>query len=99
MTIDINDDLFFKVKQIVKGRNLSIYEQLKEIKPMQNNTLERARTIKTDKVKQSIKETLKELLNSSIAPTKYQIHKRSNIAYVTLNKYFDDILEEVHNEH
>jgi hypothetical protein len=35
MIISINEDLFQKVKQIVKGRNQSIYEQLELIKPLE----------------------------------------------------------------
>ena len=42
-----------------------------------------------------IKKTLQELINENISPTKYQIHKRTKIAYTTINKYFDEILIEV----
>jgi len=97
MIIDIEDDLFLQVKKIVKSRSLSVYNQLENIKPLDtvpNNTLQTARTVKTQRVKQSIKETIKSLYDEDIAPTKYQIHKRTGIAYVTLNKYYDDILNE-----
>ncbi len=57
-----------------------------------------ARTIKTDRVKESIKSTLKELIQSNIKPTKYKVHKSTNIAYITLAKYYDEILDEVQNE-
>ena len=40
MIISIDDELFQKVKQIVKGRNLSIYEQLEEIKPLDTVAVE-----------------------------------------------------------
>lgn len=104
MLIDIDEDLFHKVKQIVKGRNLSIYEQLEDIKPLatvttNSNTLQTARDVKTARVKQSIQETIKNLCDEDMKPTKYQIHKKTNIAYVTINKYYDEILEEVQNEH
>ena len=99
MIIDINEELFHKVKQIVKSRNLSIYEQLEEIKPLDtvttDNTLAKAREVKTQRIKQSIKETIKELLSKDITPTKYKINKRTGIAFITLNKYYDDILEEI----
>lgn len=100
MIINIEDDLFQKVKQIVKGRNTKVYEQLEELKPLEaivtdTNTLQEARNTKTKRIKQSLKETIKELLNANMKPTKYQIHKRTKIAYVTLNKYYDDILAEV----
>ena len=99
MIISIDEELFHKVKQIVKGRNLSIYEQLEEIKPLEtittDNTLQQARELKTQRVKQSIKETIKELLSKDISPSKYKINKSTGIAFVTLNKYYDDILEEI----
>ena len=102
MIIQIRDDLFDKVVEIMKHRNLSIYNELKEIKPLDtlatDTTLQQARDIKTQKVKQSIKETIKELLSKDITPTKYRINKSTGIAFVTLNKYYDDILEEVKNE-
>ena len=104
MIIDINDELFEKVKQIVKGRNLSIYEQLEEIKPLDtvattptDNTLQQAREIKTQRIKQSIKETIKKLFSQDISPTKYKINKLTGISFITLNKYYQSILDEVTN--
>ena len=101
MIIQIRDDLFDKVVEIVKHRNLSIYNELKEIKPLEvatDNTLQQARELKTKRVKQSIKETIKELLSKDISPNKYKVNKATGIAFITLNKYYDDILEEVKNE-
>ncbi len=99
MIIEIKDDLFDKVIELVKHRNPSIYNELKEIQPLNtvatDTTLAKARELKTQRVKQSIKETIKELLSQDISPTKYQINKRTGIAFITLNKYYDDILEEV----
>ena len=101
MIIDINEELFHKVKQIVKSRNLSIYEQLEEIKPLDtvttDNTLAKAREVKTQRIKQSIKETIKSLTNEDISPTKYKINKRTGISFVTINKYYQSILDEVTN--
>ena len=101
MIIDINEELFHKVKQIVKSRNLSIYEQLEEIKPLDtvttDNTLAKAREIKTQRIKQSIKETIKSLTNEDISPTKYKINKITGISFVTINKYYQSILDEVTN--
>ena len=103
MIISIDDELFQKVKQIVKGRNLSIYEELENIKPLDtvatNNTLAKARELKTKRVKQLIGRTIKELLSQDIQPTKYKINKKTGIAFITLNKYYDDILEEVKNDY
>ena len=102
MIIQIRDDLFYKLVELMKHRNLSIYNELKEIKPLDDtvatdNTLQQAREIKTQRVKQTIKETIKELHSQNIQPTKYKINKKTGIAFITLNKYYDDILEEVKN--
>ncbi|MGJ0321579.1 hypothetical protein [Aliarcobacter cryaerophilus] len=102
MIIEIRDDLFYKLVDLMKHRNLSIYNELKEIKPLDRvatyTTLQQARELKTQKVKQSIKETIKELLSKDISPTKYKVKKSTGIAFKTLSKYYDDILEEVKNE-
>ena len=37
-------------------------------------------------------------LSKNISPNKYKVNKATGIAFVTLNKYYDDILEEVKNE-
>ena len=99
MIISIDDELFQKVKQIVKGRNLSIYEQLENIKPLDtvatDTTLQQARELKTKRVKQSIEQSIKELLSKDISPNKYKVNKATGIAFVTINKYYDDILEEI----
>ncbi len=100
MIINIDDELFHKVKQIVKSRDEFIFEQLEQLKPLEaittnTNTLQTARDIKTQRVKQSIKETIKSLYSEDMKPTKYQIHKRTGIAYVTINKYYDEIVEEI----
>ena len=99
MIIEIRDDLFDKVVEIMKHRNLSIYNELKEIKPLDtvgtDNTLQKARELKTQKVKQLIRETIKELLSKDISPTKYRINKKTGIAFITLKKYYDGILEEI----
>ena len=102
MIISIDEELFQKVKQIVKGRNLSIYEELENIKPLDtvatDTTLNKAREVKTQRIKQSIKETIQELYNQDMTPTKYKINKLTGISFITINKYYDDILEEVKNE-
>ena len=102
MIIDIEDELFYKIKELLKNRSKSIYEQLEQITPLDNisnNTLQEAREIKTLRVKQSIQKTIKCLYSEDMKPTKYQIHKRTGIAYVTINKYYDDIIQEIKNEH
>ncbi|WP_419677623.1 hypothetical protein ACN2EN_08195 [Aliarcobacter lanthieri] len=102
MIIEIRDDLFYKLVDLMKNRNTTIYNELKDIKPLDtvatDNTLQQARELKTQRVKQSIKETIKELLSKDISPTKYKVNKATGIAFITLNKYYDDILEEVQSE-
>ena len=101
MIIEIRDDLFDKVVELMKHRNQSIYNELKEIKPLDtvatDTTLQQAREVKTQKIKQSIKETIKELLSKNINPTKYKVNKRTGIAFITINKYYQSILDEVSN--
>ena len=102
MIIEIRDDLFYKLVDLMENRSKSIYNELKEIKPLDTvatDTLAKARELKTQKVKQTIKETIKELHSQNIQPTKYKINKKTGIAFVTLNKYYDDILEEVKNDY
>ena len=99
MIIEIDENDFNQVLKIVKLRNTTLYNQIKEIKPLpdlnQVDTLATARTIKTDRIKESIKSTLRELIQSNIKPSRYKVHKSTNIAYVTLTKYYDDILDEL----
>ena len=89
MIISIDEELFQKVKQIVKSRNLSIYEQLEEIKPLEaittDTTLQQAREIKTQRIKESIKETIKSLISEDISPTKYKVNKKTGISFITIN--------------
>ena len=97
MFIEIDESTFKKVKKIIKLRNTTLYNEIKDIKsiPTLNTTLEQARIAKTDRVKNQIEKVLLELINANITPSKYKIHKHTNIAYVTLNKYYDEILAKV----
>ena len=101
MIIDIKDELFEKVKQIVKGRNFTLFNEMEQIKPLDtaatDTTLIKAREIKTQRIKQSIKETIKTLHSQYIQPTKYKINKLTGIAFITINKYYQSILDEVTN--
>ena len=102
MIIEIRDDLFYKLVDLMENRSKSIYNELKEIKPLDTvatDTLAKARELKTQRVKQSIEQSIKELLSKDITPNKYKINKRTKIAFITLNKYYDDILEEVKNDY
>ena len=104
MIIEIRDDLFYKLVDLMENRSKSIYNELKEIQPLDDTvasdtTLAKAREIKTKKVKQLIGRTIKELLNNNIKPTKYKINKSTGIAFKTLSKYYEDILKEVKNDY
>lgn len=102
MLIEIDKELYNKMVKIVKLRNTTLYNQIKDIKPLNklntDDTLTKARTIKTDRVKDTIKSTLRELIQAKTTPSKYKVHKSTKIAYITLNKYYDVILDEVLNE-
>ena len=102
MIIDIKDELFEKVKQIVKGRNFTLFNEMEQIKPLDtaatDTTLIKAREIKTQRIKQSIKETIRSLNTQNISVTKYKINKLTGISFITLNKYYDEIAKEVINE-
>ena len=99
MIIEIDEDIYKQVLKIIKLRNTTLYNKIKDIKPIANlniiDTLTTARTIKTNRIKESIKSTLRELIQANIKPSKYKVHKSTNIAYITLNKYYDEILKEV----
>ena len=102
MIISIDDELFQKVKQIVKGRNLTLFNELELIKPLDtvatDTTLAKARELKTQRIKESIKETIQKLFSQDIQPTKYKINKLTGISFITINKYYQSILDEVKNE-
>jgi len=103
MLIEIEDDVFTKVLEIVELRSKKVYNQIKDIQPITtlsiDNTLTKAREAKTLQVKEKIKTAIRELIQAKAKLSKYNVHKSTNIAYVTLNKYFDEILKEVQDEH
>lgn len=98
MIIDIQDELFEKILSIVKGSNSKLYDELQQIQPFNLNSLDilaKARTIKTERVKERIKSALIELLQTKEHPTRYKVHKQTSITYSTLKKYYDEIFDEV----
>jgi len=58
------------------------------------DNLNKARAIRTQRIKEAIKTTLKALISKDITPTRYKVHLDTKIAYSTLNKYFDEVLNE-----
>jgi len=103
MLIEIDEKTFNQIINLMKNRNRNIHNYLKTIKPIKNitteNTLTRAREIKTQQTKQKIHKSIKELIEENITPSKYKVHKNTKIAYATLNKYYDEILAIIKNKH
>lgn len=95
MIIEIKEEFLTRLINFMENENLALYNELKEIKPLDMSSLEKARKIKTQRVKDLLKKAIEELILEKLPLTKYQIHKKTKIAYVTINKYFDEILEEV----
>lgn len=60
--------------------------------------MEKARVIKTINKKAKIKKAIKDMIYSKIQPTKYKIKIQTGISYATLNKYYDEIFDEVLKE-
>jgi len=103
MIIEIDEAIFNQLKKLMRNRNTSIYKYLETIQPLQDiqqiDTLTKARETKTNRIKENIKQSLIELLQENKQPSKYKVHKKTNIAYNTLKKYYDEILKEVQNEY
>lgn len=100
MLIEIDKKLFEKIKKVMQTRNKNIATELEKIKEIKNishdhNYLENAREVKTQRIKEKIKTAMLEIKKENLKINKYSIHKKTNIAYVTLGKYFNDILKEI----
>ena len=101
MFIEIEKELFEKIKKVMKSRNKNIYTELEKIKELKkipqvkNNDLQNAREIKTQRIKEKILNAMLEIKKENLEINKYQIHKKTNIAYITLGKYFDEILKNI----
>lgn len=101
MIVKIEDELFFKIQNILEKRNIGLYKKFCRIKQINiscDDILENARLIKTKRKKKEIKLAIKELIHQKIKPTKYKVSKKTSISYATLNKYFDEIFDEVLKE-
>ncbi len=98
MVIDITDENWAKIILIVKGRNKKLAKELeaiKQIETIEDSNLQKARSVKTERVKNRIRESIKNLKDKEIDPTRYKVHKETGIAYTTLSKYFNEIIKEV----
>lgn len=59
-----------------------------------SDNLAKARMIRTQRIKDAMKSSIRELIAHETPPTRYKVHIDTNIAYSTLNKYFDEVLHE-----
>jgi len=92
----IDDKLYLEVLNILEKRNKTIYKKfliLDEVK--KDSTLARARDTKTKNKINEIREAIREIAeDKNKKPTKYDIHKKTNIAYQTINKYYEDLIKD-----
>ena len=100
MILDINDKLLIKIKSLLEKRSKNLLKELNKIKPIKNisdnnQNIENARNQKTSQKKDKIKNSILELKKDKINISKYQIHKKTGIAYVTINKYYDEIINNI----
>ena len=93
---EIDDKLYLEVLNILEKRNKTIYKRFLLLSEVQeNSTLLRARETKTKNKIEEIKKAIKEISEEkNKKPTKYDIHKKTNIAYQTINKYYDNLIRE-----
>jgi len=91
----IDDKLYLEVLNILEKRNKTIYKKFLELSEVQeDSTLARARETKTKNKIEEIKKAIKDIAEEKKKkPTKYDIHKKTNIAYQTINKYYDDLIK------
>ena len=96
MLIQIDEEIYSQILQVVKLKDATLYNQLQNIKTV--DAVANARSIKTQRVKERIKSALIEILQTKEQPTRYKVHKQTSITYSTLKKYYDDIFDEVQLE-
>jgi capsule polysaccharide modification protein KpsS len=96
MIFELESELFNRVLKVAESCHPKLHKELLTLQPKKKAySLEDARAIKSTHKRKAIKDTIEALQAQNITPTKYQVHKRTNIAYVTLNRYYDTILDEV----
>lgn len=93
MILKVDNDLYENILEVLNKYDKTLYDKFNNIKEIEVDTLVRARKVKTERIKKAINQAIKKLLDENINPTKYQVHKKTNIAYVTLKKYYDEIIE------
>ena len=66
---------------------------MKAISTKQKNHLENIRVLKSETKKELLQKAFRELIQSKETPTRYKLHKLTNIAYSTINKYYDEVVK------
>ncbi len=99
----LTEEFYEELLALTVKRNKGIHTKLLNLEDMEEkeeyiDTLALARETKTQHKKDQIREAiLKIFQETSKQPTKYQVHKVTGIAYVTLGKYYDEIIGEIYN--
>lgn len=65
---------------------------MKQISQKQQTHLSKLREIRTTQTKELLQKAFRELIQAKETPTKYKLHKQTNIAYSTINKYYDELV-------
>jgi len=63
----------------------------KEISIKQFNHLQAIRDTQSLKIKDTLKRAYNELIQAKTIPTRYKLHKKTKVAYITINKYFFEL--------
>jgi len=53
--------------------------------------LQAIRDTQSLKIKDTLKKAYQELLQAKEIPTRYKLHKKTKVAYITINKYFFEL--------
>ena len=92
----IDDEMYAEILKVLEKKAIKLYRRVLEVDDVKNdNGLEKARAIKTSKKKDEIEKAMLEITKKGEKITKYKIHQLTNIAYVTLNKYYDESLAKL----
>ena len=94
MLLEIDLNLYKRLSSTLKDIDKNLYFEFMELIPLETD-ITKARAVKTRSTKQSIKKTIKELITLDLPLNRYQVHKRANIPYKTLAKYFDEVVNEI----
>jgi len=63
----------------------------KQISIKQLKHLEAIRNSQSIKVKDTLQKAFRELIQSNQIPTRYKLHIKTKVAYITINKYFFEL--------